>query len=152
MSEPTKMPEWMKRQFDSAEAQVERWSDGKREAAGIPRTMNKIEMPERIWVNEVGQYAPAPLFASINHEYRRIPSLPDVMEDGYVVMEWGDGNSLIVKVGNDDPFGVVGCYIVKSDCCGESRLGCAMREFLRLPVLAEPSFYVQNNHIVKVEG
>jgi hypothetical protein len=35
--EPTKMPEWLKKQFDAAERTVDTWSDGKREAAGIPR-------------------------------------------------------------------------------------------------------------------
>lgn len=37
MREPNKMPDWLKRQFDNAEATVATWSDGKCEAAGIPR-------------------------------------------------------------------------------------------------------------------
>lgn len=34
---PTVMPDWMRRQFDNSEHAVSQWSDGKCEAAGIPR-------------------------------------------------------------------------------------------------------------------
>ena len=34
---PTPMPEWVDRQLRNAEQTVAEWSDGKREAAGIPR-------------------------------------------------------------------------------------------------------------------
>lgn len=37
MNEPTPMPEWLEKQFDNAQRTVDTWSDGKREAAGIPR-------------------------------------------------------------------------------------------------------------------
>lgn len=36
MRKPTKMPEWLEKQFDNAERTVATWSPGKRMAAGIP--------------------------------------------------------------------------------------------------------------------
>ena len=44
MNEPTKMPEWLERQFNAAERTVDSWSDGKREAAGIPSSSNSTRL------------------------------------------------------------------------------------------------------------
>jgi hypothetical protein len=36
MRQPTKMPQWLHKQFENAEKTVQTWSEGKREAAGVP--------------------------------------------------------------------------------------------------------------------
>lgn len=53
--QPTKMPEWMERQFDSAERTVETWSDGKCEVAGIPRPPKAPEPTVEDLIDQLSQ-------------------------------------------------------------------------------------------------
>lgn len=46
---PTVMPDWMEKQFDKAERTVATWSDGKCEAAGIPREKNKMNIKLEVY-------------------------------------------------------------------------------------------------------
>ena len=48
MRQPTEMPEWLQKQFDNAEKTVQTWSEGKREAAGIPLgDSNRVAEPNQ---------------------------------------------------------------------------------------------------------
>jgi len=106
--------------------------------------MSKKEMPERIWLAEdrPGLYDLNNTFP-FEHEYRRIPSLPDVMEDGDTV--WRVGSAFIrVEIHN----GEFPAYEFTNDH-GRRPLTITseLAEFLGLPTLK-----LQNNQIVKVEG
>lgn len=69
-------------------------------------------------------------------EYRRIPSLPDVMEDGYVVME-RDGICLVLQITDDEVF-----YEIKGKCIPYDVLN-----FMNLPDLS--NYHVQDGKIVR---
>ena len=75
--------------------------------------MSENEMPERIWIegpcvvtndpSDQKYYVHEDKYDYLTDdyltEYRRTPSLPDVMEDGYVVMKKGN---LCIWIGEDD--------------------------------------------------
>lgn len=69
------------------------------------------EMPDRIWVykadgsRESGSWTNT-CTGDNEVEYRRIPSLPDVMEDGYVVMEWGGWWQIRAEITPSTEFGL----------------------------------------------
>ena len=84
MAEPTPMPDWLRKQFDAAERTVDGWSDGKREAAGIPRKPGRPKKQEDdLLVREVVYLPPAvsTWFSSMSPNRRRrlICKLHDTM-------------------------------------------------------------------------
>jgi len=140
--------------------------------------MSENEMPERIWIegpcvvtndpSDQKYYVHEDKYDYLTDdyltEYRRAPSLPDVMEDGYVVMEdrrrvegefsYTDVTQIRVKIGAQGLFYSVWTHI--EDCKHELKPHEEYVEFgvarmLGLPTLNE-THHVQNNQIVKVEG
>lgn len=111
---------------------------------------NKQEMPERIWADVVETFRSddepcvwsAKPFGDAT-EYLRLPTLPDVMEDGDEVWRVGDA-FICVEIHN----GEFPAYEFTNDH-GRRPLTITseLAEFLGLPRLK-----VQNNQIVKVEG
>jgi len=72
---PTPMPAWLERQMDNVERTVATWSDGKREAAGIPRT--KEEFAEAI-KQVYGNTPPSPDLAHLETETRSTANLEGI--------------------------------------------------------------------------
>ena len=117
----------------------------------------KNEMPDVIWVYEADGPHESGSWTSTctgdnEIEYRRTPSLPDVMEDGYVVMKCRDGGLIvrIVSAYRAPSYPVYRLMVLDGDGYSEYDVDGIAQEIGGLPSLA--NYHVQNGKIVRREG
>lgn len=118
--QPTQMPEWLEKQFDSADRTVDTWSEGKRQAAGIPAEpsiTDKSNQDRRYKIDNNAIY----MVIQVGGEIEHFPSLHEAqkyanrkgiarvfVKDGdlisqYEVMPYGSSDSNIwVHVGEEN--------------------------------------------------
>jgi len=123
------------------------------------KDMSENEMPDRIWAvrdneNDWGGHEDVWSDEQFGRavEYRRIPTLPDVMEDGHVVMECRDGELIvrIVSAYRAPSYPVYRLMVLDGDGYSEYDVDGIAQEISELPSLAP--YAVQDGKIVKVEG
>lgn len=119
--------------------------------------MSENEMPERIWIegpcvvtndpSDQKYYVHEDKYDYLTDdyltEYHRTPSLPDVMEDGYVLAECV-GIKWVVEIYDF-------LFVVALDT-GVGRIAMSPEEAAKLGAPDLSKYHVQNNQIVKVEG